>query len=52
MTDTTDIEIEELKRAVQSLDARLKVLEEERRTLHEGILQMREEDLVEKRLEL
>lgn len=43
MTDTTTIEIEELKRAVQLLDARLKVFEEERRSLHEGIRKLNEE---------
>lgn len=32
-----------IKAAIESLDARLRVLEEERRTLNEGILKMREE---------
>ncbi|MGH8467437.1 MAG: hypothetical protein ACREVY_00100 [Gammaproteobacteria bacterium] len=34
----------EIKAAIESLDARLKVLEEERRRLDKGILKMREED--------
>ncbi|MGH8546490.1 MAG: hypothetical protein ACREX3_23320 [Gammaproteobacteria bacterium] len=34
----------EIKAAIESLDARLKVLDEERRRLDKGILEMREED--------